>query len=236
MAVARGLGGGAAGAQEDLKITGHAIEARLYAEDVPAGFLPATGRLEHLRFGEGARADTGVGPGDEISPWYDPMIAKLIVHGADAGDRAEADGPRAGHDRGGGGDDEPRLPARLVGHGRFASGDVDTGLIEADLDALVAPPPTPAAVIARAALAAMGLDGAGAAHRVQPLGAVAAERAFDAGGTATEVVVELRWGRPRAASSARRGEDDDATRSGMAAGGRRPDPARGHAAGAGRGL
>jgi 3-methylcrotonyl-CoA carboxylase alpha subunit len=69
-------------AQADLKITGHAIEARLYAEDVAAGFLPATGRLEHLRFGEGARADTGVGPGDEISPWYDPMIAKLIVHGA----------------------------------------------------------------------------------------------------------------------------------------------------------
>jgi 3-methylcrotonyl-CoA carboxylase alpha subunit len=109
----------------------------------PPGFLPATGRLDHLRFGEGARADTGVGPGDEISPWYDPMIAKLIVHGATRDHRAEADGPRAGHDRGGGGDDEPRLPASAGGHGRFASGDVDTGLIEADLDALVTPPPTP---------------------------------------------------------------------------------------------
>jgi 3-methylcrotonyl-CoA carboxylase alpha subunit len=128
-------------AQEDLSITGHAIEARLYAEDVPAGFLPATGRLEHLRFGVGARADTGVGPGDEITPWYDPMIAKLIVHGADAGDRAAADGPRAGHDRGGGGDDEPRLPAALVRHAGFAAGDVDTGLIEADLEALTAPKP-----------------------------------------------------------------------------------------------
>ena len=52
--------------QSDLSITGHAIEARLYAEDAAAGFLPATGRLEHLHFGEGARADTGVGPGDEI--------------------------------------------------------------------------------------------------------------------------------------------------------------------------
>jgi 3-methylcrotonyl-CoA carboxylase alpha subunit len=61
MAAARRRGRAAAGfAQEDLAITGHAIEARLYAEDVPKGFLPATGRLAHLRFGEGARADTGV--------------------------------------------------------------------------------------------------------------------------------------------------------------------------------
>jgi 3-methylcrotonyl-CoA carboxylase alpha subunit len=146
-------------AQGDLKITGHAIEARLYAEDVPAGFLPATGRLEHLRFGEGARADTGVGPGDEISPWYDPMIAKLIVHGPTRTialkqmDRALATTEVAGATT------NLAFLRRLVGHGRFASGDVDTGLIEADLDALVTPPPTPAAVIARAALAAMGLDG-----------------------------------------------------------------------------
>jgi 3-methylcrotonyl-CoA carboxylase alpha subunit len=56
-------GEGLPAAQEDLAITGHAIEARLYAEDVPAGFLPATGRLAHLRFGEGARADTGVRAG-----------------------------------------------------------------------------------------------------------------------------------------------------------------------------
>src|SRR6056297_2871461 len=65
--------------QEDLAISGHAFEARLYAEDVPKGFLPATGRLAHLRFAEGARADTGVRAGDEISPHYDPMIAKIIV-------------------------------------------------------------------------------------------------------------------------------------------------------------
>jgi 3-methylcrotonyl-CoA carboxylase alpha subunit len=66
--------------QEDLAITGHAFEARLYAEDVPAGFLPATGRLEHLAFPPGVR-DSGVRQGDTISPWYDPMIAKVIVHG-----------------------------------------------------------------------------------------------------------------------------------------------------------
>uniref|UniRef100_UPI0023A898E8 acetyl-CoA carboxylase biotin carboxylase subunit n=1 Tax=Thioclava electrotropha TaxID=1549850 RepID=UPI0023A898E8 len=68
-------------AQDDLTITGHAFEARLYAEDVPAGFLPATGTLSHLRFADGCRADTGVRTGDTISPWYDPMIAKVITHG-----------------------------------------------------------------------------------------------------------------------------------------------------------
>ena len=146
-------------AQSDLSITGHAIEARLYAEDAAAGFLPATGRLEHLHFGEGARADTGVGPGDEISPWYDPMIAKLIVHGPTRGvalrrmDRALATTEVAGAIT------NLAFLRRLVNHPRFAAGDVDTGLIEADLDALTAPPETPPAVIARAALAAMGLGG-----------------------------------------------------------------------------
>lgn len=67
--------------QEDLQISGHAFEARLYAEDVPAGFLPATGTLKHLRFPPGLRVETGVRPGDTISPWYDPMIAKVISHG-----------------------------------------------------------------------------------------------------------------------------------------------------------
>jgi 3-methylcrotonyl-CoA carboxylase alpha subunit len=145
--------------QEELSITGHAIEARLYAEDAAAGFLPATGRLAHLRFGEGARADTGVGPGDEISPWYDPMIAKLIVHGATREialrqmERALATTEVAGAVT------NLAFLRRLVGHGRFGSGDVDTGLIEADLDALIAPPVASHAVVARAAIAAMGLDG-----------------------------------------------------------------------------
>jgi len=67
--------------QEDLSISGHAFEARLYAEDVPKGFLPSTGTLSHLAFPAGVRADSGVRAGDEISPWYDPMIAKVIVSG-----------------------------------------------------------------------------------------------------------------------------------------------------------
>ena len=72
-------------AQSDLSINGHAFEARIYAEDVPKGFLPATGTLTHLQFPPAARIDTGVREGDSISPWYDPMIAKLTVHGATRG-------------------------------------------------------------------------------------------------------------------------------------------------------
>jgi 3-methylcrotonyl-CoA carboxylase alpha subunit len=73
-------------AQDQITLRGHAIEARLYAEDPARGFLPATGRLAHLRWPEesiAARIDTGVREGDEISVHYDPMIAKLAVWGED---------------------------------------------------------------------------------------------------------------------------------------------------------
>ncbi len=72
--------------QEELSITGHAIEARLYAEDPTKGFLPSTGRLEHFYlcdYGPEDRIETAVEEGDQISPYYDPMIAKLITHALD---------------------------------------------------------------------------------------------------------------------------------------------------------
>jgi 3-methylcrotonyl-CoA carboxylase alpha subunit len=70
--------------QQQLSIRGHAIEARIYAEDAERGFLPSTGRVDYLRtpvLSESVRIDAGVAQGDEISPYYDPMIAKLIVWG-----------------------------------------------------------------------------------------------------------------------------------------------------------
>jgi 3-methylcrotonyl-CoA carboxylase alpha subunit len=70
-------------AQDALAIHGHALEARLYAEDPAHDFLPSTGRLDHFVLPRGVRIDTGVEEGDRISPWYDPMIAKLIAHGRD---------------------------------------------------------------------------------------------------------------------------------------------------------
>ena len=69
--------------QGDIHITGHAIEARLYAEDPENGFLPATGRVVDLRWpsGDGIRVDAGIGAGDLVSGRYDPLLAKVIAHG-----------------------------------------------------------------------------------------------------------------------------------------------------------
>jgi propionyl-CoA carboxylase alpha chain len=70
-------------AQEDLRIQGHALELRVYAEDVAGGFLPSTGTLTRYRppVGPGVRVDDGVEEGGEVSMHYDPMLAKLCTHG-----------------------------------------------------------------------------------------------------------------------------------------------------------
>ncbi|MCB1343450.1 MAG: 3-methylcrotonyl-CoA carboxylase, partial [Pseudooceanicola sp.] len=139
--------------QEELQIAGHAFEARLYAEDVPKGFLPATGRLTHLAFPAGCRADSGVRAGDVISPWYDPMIAKVIVHGptrAIALKRLSA--ALKGTEVAGTVTNLAFLGA-LAGHDGFARGDVDTGLIARDIDTLVVPPAPGARHMVAAAMA-----------------------------------------------------------------------------------
>jgi len=72
----------------EARIDGHAIEARLYAEDVPAGFLPATGTLDRFRVPAGVRVDAGVADGSVVGPHYDPMLAKVVAHGATRGEAA----------------------------------------------------------------------------------------------------------------------------------------------------
>ena len=148
--------------QEDLSITGHAFEARLYAEDVPGGFLPATGTLRHLAFAQGARADSGVRSGDEISPWYDPMIAKLIVHGPTRAAALQKLSDALRLTQVAGTVTNLAFLGALARHEGFGRGEVDTGLIARDLDALLASPAPDAATTAVAGLAALGLlDGSG---------------------------------------------------------------------------
>jgi 3-methylcrotonyl-CoA carboxylase alpha subunit len=144
--------------QDDLSITGYAFEARLYAEDVPAGFLPATGRLAHLVFPEGVRAETGVRAGDDISPWYDPMIAKLIVHGATRDIALRQLAAALAGTQVAGTVTNLAFLRRLAAHDGFAAGDVDTGLIGRDLEVLAAAPVPCSRTRALAALGAQKLD------------------------------------------------------------------------------
>lgn len=144
-------------AQDQLSINGHAFEARLYAEDVPAGFLPATGTLSHLHFPDMVRADSGVRAGDTISPFYDPMIAKVIVHGPNrAVALARLRQGLAGCEVAGTVTNLAFLGA-LAGHAGFGKGDVDTGLIARDIDALTETPQAQARHLALAGMAALGL-------------------------------------------------------------------------------
>ena len=142
--------------QSQLTVTGHALEARIYAENPARGFLPSTGTLKHLRMPEGVefrlgdagqrasvRIDSGVREGDTITPFYDPMIAKLIVHGATRADalarmqraleQCEIVGPHT----------NVEFLHRLVTCEPFANADLDTGLIERHHDALFAPQSKP---------------------------------------------------------------------------------------------
>jgi 3-methylcrotonyl-CoA carboxylase alpha subunit len=125
--------------QEQLSIRGHAIEARVYAEDPASGFLPSTGRLVHLaRPPESlhVRVDTGVEEGDEITPFYDPLIAKLIVWGEDR-ERARSRLQRAlAQFRIVGVRNNVEFLFRLVASPAFAAADLDTGLIDREREHL----------------------------------------------------------------------------------------------------
>jgi 3-methylcrotonyl-CoA carboxylase alpha subunit len=157
--------------QDELAITGHAVEARLYAEDPAKGFLPSVGRLEHFDLGEEGRVETGVEEGDAISPFYDPMIAKLVGSG---GDREEAIGEIASML-----DDVEVWPVRTnaaflfnaVLHADFGSGRIDTGFIERNLAKLVPDPEPDDAIWRGAAAVALAVD-----EEEAPLGGLAGFR------------------------------------------------------------
>ena len=135
--------------------TGHAVEARLYAEDADAGFLPATGTLTRLRFptGPGIRIDSGVETGSEITVNYDPMIAKVIAYGPDrataidrlvaALDGCVVEGVKSNR----------AFLARLAGHPAFRAGEVDTGFIGRHAEHLAPDTVVPEQAVLLAALA-----------------------------------------------------------------------------------
>jgi 3-methylcrotonyl-CoA carboxylase alpha subunit len=131
---------------------------------VPKGFLPATGTLEHLAFPPGSafapgavRIDSGVRPGDRISPWYDPMIAKVIVHGPTRATALAMLGEALAGCHVAGSVTNLAFLGALSRHQGFAAGDVDTGLIARDLDGLIASRPATSVEGAVAALASLGL-------------------------------------------------------------------------------
>ncbi|KIC42072.1 3-methylcrotonyl-CoA carboxylase [Ruegeria sp. ANG-R] len=140
--------------QSDLSISGHAFEARLYAEDVPKGFLPATGTLTHLLFPPESRADSGVRAGDTISPWYDPMIAKVVVHGPTRAVALESLHRTLRRTEVAGTVTNLAFLGALTRHAGFVAGDVDTGLIGRDIDGLSKEAEaSPVAVVAAAMMA-----------------------------------------------------------------------------------
>jgi 3-methylcrotonyl-CoA carboxylase alpha subunit len=166
--------------QEQLHIDGHAIEARVYAENPARGFLPSTGTLKYLRMPEGVeftigmpsrapvRIDSGVREGDTITPFYDPMIAKLIVHGANRDEAlarmsralqaCEAVGPHT----------NVAFLQRIVKSKPFALADLDTGLIERHHDELFAVGDRPFKEALALACAALLTREGGVAHGASP--------------------------------------------------------------------
>ncbi|MFI1074067.1 biotin carboxylase N-terminal domain-containing protein [Streptomyces puniciscabiei] len=143
-------------AADPPRARGHAIEARLYAEDPAHDWAPQTGTLHHLAVPSGVRLDTGYTDGDTIGVHYDPMLAKVVAHAptrteairrlTGALDRAEIHGPVTNRD----------LLVRSLRHEEFAAARMDTGFYDRHLAALTEPTPDPYAPLAAALADAHG--------------------------------------------------------------------------------
>jgi 3-methylcrotonyl-CoA carboxylase alpha subunit len=138
--------------QDEIALHGHAIEARLYAEDADHGFLPSTGRLVALELpaGEGVRVDTGVEAGDEVTPFYDPMIAKIIAQGATRDEALDRLSAALGATLVAGPKSNAAFLRALCDAPAFREGTFDTGFIDRSLDTLTLRKPDEAAVAAGA--------------------------------------------------------------------------------------
>jgi 3-methylcrotonyl-CoA carboxylase alpha subunit len=157
--------------QEALRINGHAFEARIYAEDPARDFLPGTGRILHLDFPPESphlRVDTGVRAGDVVTPYYDSMIAKLVVHDLDRARALERLSAALGELEVAGPVTNIDFLRRLARCRAFAEGRLDTGLIERHRDELLAQRGAPSEGML--ALAALSVQLAHAGSRPSPWG------------------------------------------------------------------
>jgi 3-methylcrotonyl-CoA carboxylase alpha subunit len=148
--------------QEEVPLAGHSIEARIYAEDPQRDFLPATGRLLHLAFPQETaqvRVDAGVDAGDQITPWYDPMIAKLAVQGRDRAEALERLRHALAQVQIAGVVTNVAFLRRIAASRAFGAAELDTGLIERNRDELLrAPEKISEEALAAAAFAELSVE------------------------------------------------------------------------------
>ena len=139
--------------QDDVVLRGHAIEARLYAEDPGKGYLPATGRIELWRpaTGCGVRVDAGVDTGTVIGPHYDPMLAKIIAHGRNRGEARRRLINALELTTVAGLTTNRALLARILRHEKFANGQATTAFLD-EVDLCLDPAPSSRELAVAAAL------------------------------------------------------------------------------------
>ena len=130
--------------QDQIMMTGHAIEARLYAEDPAQDFIPSVGKINYLRLpdeGGGIRIDSGIREGDAVTPYYDPMIAKIIAHGPNRDDALKKLQSAVAEIRVAGPAVNADFLFRSLTHPEFVQGSVNTGFLDQQGEALTASEP-----------------------------------------------------------------------------------------------
>ncbi|MEI2298671.1 acetyl/propionyl/methylcrotonyl-CoA carboxylase subunit alpha [Ensifer sp. MJa1] len=199
--------------QSEITIEGWSFEARIYAEDPSRGFLPATGRLTTLAFpADGVRIDSGVRQGDRITPFYDPLIAKLIVYGPNRATALAKLENALKACRIGGTITNLDFLGRLAAEPDFRAGYPDTGLIDRAIDRLTAPVAPTDAALALAAIVSTGAlrpDGS-----ADPWSALGHWQIW--GDASRNITIEHSGGRATVALAAR-GRDQFAVHTGAAA-------------------
>jgi len=142
--------------QEEIKVKGHAFEARIYAEDPESDFMPGAGPLDHLdtpTVGSELRVETGVRQGDQVSVHYDPMIAKLVVWSGDRQSALKKTQAALRDYHVVGLSTNIQFLMNLAAHPAFQAAEVDTEFIPRHHDSLFPPRPLPPSCLAHAALA-----------------------------------------------------------------------------------